>query len=209
MTGISEEGKRPGEGAAHELTTVHVRRARGGDLESQGWLIERFTPILLTHAKHRMGPLLLARVEPEDVVQDVWALALPRLPELTERDGRHTPVVMRFLATAILNRINNLLRLRMTDEHADAPLSAIPEATRGPLTRAIRQEHRWLVHEAIEGLGERDRELVLLRALEQHSNAAVAEQLNLDPNTAAQAYRRALIKLREKLPGTAFDELGD
>jgi RNA polymerase sigma factor (sigma-70 family) len=154
-----------------------------------------------------MGPQLLARLEPEDVVQDVWAQALPKLPELTERAGRHTPVVLRYLSTSVLHRINNLLRTRMTDPHADDPLSKLPEATRGPLSRAVQGERRGLVLRAIDELGERDRELVLLRALEQHSNAEAAERMGIDPNTAAQAYRRALGKLREKLPGSVFAEL--
>jgi len=195
-----------------DATTLHVRRAREGDARSLEWLVARFTPLLLTHARHRMGPLLLARLEPEDVVNDVWAQALPRLAGLAEREGRHTPVLLRFLSTSLLNRVNNLLRLRATEAEgagADEPLSALPEATRGPLSRAVQGEREGLVLKTLEGLGERDRELILLRALEQHSNAEVAALLGIEPNTAAQAYRRALARLREQLPGSVFDELED
>jgi RNA polymerase sigma-70 factor (ECF subfamily) len=204
---MDSEPQDPSEFAA---TTLHVRRARAGDAESLSWVVRRFTPLLLAHARHRMGPLLLARLEPEDVVNDVWATALPRLPDLAERDGRNTPVLLRFLSTALLHRINNLLRLRATDaESAPDPLSALSEQTRGPLTRVVAQERQGLVLAALDELGERDREVILLRALEQHSNVDTAELLGLEPNTAAQVYRRALARLRERLPGTVFDELED
>ena len=64
-----------------------------------------------------------------------------------------------------------------------------------------------IVLAAIEELSERDREIVVLRAIEQHSNQDAAELLGIAPNTAAQAFGRALGRLREKLPGSVFDEL--
>ena len=196
-----------------DQTTLRVRRARDGDLDSLGWLVARFSPLLLTQARHRMGPALLARLEPEDVVNDVWATVLPRLPELGERDGRHTPVLLRFLSTVLLNRVNNLLRLRATEsegvraEALTASLERLPEETRGPVTRMADSERQAAALAALDELGPRDRELILLRALEQHSNHEVASLLGLEPNTAAQAYKRALERLRKILPGSVFDEL--
>ena len=40
----------------------------------------------------------------------VWVVALPRLPELPPRDERHTPVLLKFLSTTLLYRINNLVQ---------------------------------------------------------------------------------------------------
>lgn len=196
---------------ASDLTTQHVARARAGDAASLGWLVERFTPLLLAQARYRLGTRMANRVTPDDVVQDTWALALPHLPSLATRDGRSTPVFLRFLSTTLLRQTNNLLRLRMhAAENAgdsSSPFRALGEETRGPLTRAMHRESRSLVLAAIDALGERDRELVVLRAIEQRSNEDTAELLGLAPNTAAQAYRRALEKLRARLPRSAFDEL--
>lgn len=176
---------------------------------SLGWLVGRFSPLLLAQARYRMGERLRARYEPEDVVNDVWARVLPRLAELSERDGRRTPVLLRFLSTTLLHRINNLLRLAATNADAAEPgaLAALDESTRGPLTRVVEEERQGIALAALEELAARDREVVLLRALEQHSNAEVAAALGVEPNTAAQVYRRALEKLRRKLPGSIFDEL--
>ena len=41
--------------ADQNLTTLHVRQAVAGDLDSQSWIIERFTPLLLAQARYRSG----------------------------------------------------------------------------------------------------------------------------------------------------------
>lgn len=196
-----------------ELTTQHVRRARTGDVASLAWVVERFSPLLVAQARFRMGPRLRARVAPEDVVQDVWALALPRLAELAAREGRSTPVLLRFLGTAVLHRVNDLLRRHAHGaaelDAEGSPFASLPADTRGPLTRAIRGESRALVLAAIDELEERDRTLVVLRGIEQRGNEEAAELLGLAPNTAAQAYRRALERLRKRLEASVFDEFED
>lgn len=50
-------------------TTPHVRRAIGGDHASMGWLVERFSPLLLLQAEYRLGRTLRGRFDPEDLVQ--------------------------------------------------------------------------------------------------------------------------------------------
>ncbi len=194
-----------------DLTTQHVARARAGDAASLAWLVERFSPLLLAQARYRLGPRMANRITPDDVVQDTWALSLPHLAGLTPRDGRSTPVLLRFLSTTLLRQVNNLLRWRMhaAEEGGDAsaPFRSLSAETRGPLTRAMHLESRSLVLAAIDELAERDRELVVLRAIEQRANEEVAELLGLAPNTASQAYRRALERLRARLPRSAFDEL--
>lgn len=169
----------------------------------------RFTPLLLAQARYRMGERLRARYEPEDVVNDVWARVLPRLTDLGEREGRHTPVLLRFLSTAVLHQINNLLRLSATNapDAGPEPLAALDDATRGPLTRTVERERQGIAVAALEELEPRDREIVLLRVLEQHSNSEAAQALGIEANTAAQVFRRALEKLRRKLPGSIFDEI--
>jgi len=194
-----------------DLTTLHVQRARTGDGASLEWIVTRFTPLLLAQARYRLGPTLAAHADPEDVVQDVWATALPRLAGLGLRDGRATPVLLRFLCTTLLHRVNNLLRRAATAAASATPTgagtSAVPADTPGPRTRAIAHEGARLVLAAIDELGERDRELVVLRGIEQNDVADVASALGLSPNATAQAYRRALARLRERLPDSVFAEL--
>ena len=58
-------------------------------------------------------------------------------------------------------------------------------------------------------LDAKDREVILLRGIEQLSLPAVAAQLGASEAAVAKRYQRAIAKLRARLPGSAFDELAD
>jgi RNA polymerase sigma factor (sigma-70 family) len=196
-------------------TSIHMRRAGQGDRTSLEWIVVRFTPLLLVQAKYRLGPRLRTHCEPEDLVQDVWALTLPRLAGLCDREARVTPVVLKFLSTALLYRVNDLLKQQVRRstcavEGADAkprPVSELPAQTSGVLNSVIRREQRDSVTIALEELDDPDREILILRGIEQNINGTVATLLSLAPNTVSMRYRRALDRLRERLPQSVFDEL--
>ena len=96
------------------LTSLHVRRAADGDGGSLSWVVSRLSPLLLAQATYRLGSRLRALYEPEDLVNETWAVTLPKLAELPARDGRLTPVLLRFLSTTLLHRIQSLVRSPLT-----------------------------------------------------------------------------------------------
>jgi RNA polymerase sigma factor (sigma-70 family) len=71
----------------------------------------------------------------------------------------------------------------------------------------VRRETQCLVHACIDELNQNDREIVILRGVEQLPNQTVATILDLTPQAVAMRYRRALERLRDRLPGSVFDEL--
>ena len=208
------------EGAVVDPTTLHVARARAGDAESLEWIVRRFTPLLLKSAEYRLGKRLRELHDPEDIVNDVWLAVLPSIAELTARDGRYTPVLLRYLTRTLLFRINNLIQKHIRGkppkahrprqgaggEGADPVDDLLAHAT-GIVTRIVRRETRDLVTEAIDALEERDRELIVLRGIEQRPYKEIAPLLGRDPKVLAVQYQRALEKLRRKLPGSVFEEL--
>lgn len=197
---------------ADALTTLHVRRARAGDLESLAWLAQRFQPLLRAQARYRLGRFGARALEPDDLVGEVWAVALPKLAALDTRDGRATPVVLRFLSTTLLQLANNHVRKSL--RRGDAPraddvdaLAGLSDAGRRVLSEVGAREESRALQAAIDELAERDREVVLLRGIEQLSNADAAALLGETPNAVSLRYRRALERLRARLPGSVFDEL--
>jgi RNA polymerase sigma-70 factor (ECF subfamily) len=195
----------------HTQTSTKLRDAVAGDRQSLGWLVARLSPALVALARLRLGPALRREHDPDDLVQDAWLTVLPRLAQLPARDGRLTPVLLRFLATVILNRTNNLrkrqLRRRSLAEHGEVAAHEVQAEVTGVVTAAVRQEQRELVLAAIEQLEEGDREVLFLHGLEQHSNAVVAQLLGIRPEAASMRYVRALERLRRQLPGSVFDDL--
>jgi RNA polymerase sigma factor (sigma-70 family) len=187
------------------LTTLHVRQAIAGDAHSLGWLVERLTPLLEAHARYRLGNLS-ARCDPLDVVHDAWLVALPRLPELTARDGRLTPVLLRFLSTTVMNRVRSLLYDRVRRGEVATPSELAAEHS-GAVTHAMRAERAAAVRAAIDDLDDADRQIVLLRGVEQVSANVAAVVLGLSVDAVNKRFQRAMARLRERLPGSVFEEI--
>lgn len=200
-----------------DLTTLRARRAAGGSASDLDWVIGRFSPLLVLQARFRLGARLQTLYEPEDLVHEVWATVLPRLAELESRAIRFTPALLKFLSTTLLHLVNNLLRKHIVarDERGAnasellAGLSTLPGDTANVVTAAVRRELEGLAMSVLDELSEGDRNVICLRALEQLSNKEVADLLGLQPNTAAVRYKRALGRLRGRLPDSVFEEVPD
>lgn len=197
-------------GQTDALTTIHVRQARKGDPESTSWIVERFTPLLLAQARYRVRGRYESVIDPEDVVNDVWLRCIPKLEDVQEARQRETPRLLAFLSTALLNRINTLIMKHVRRGEmpggsiADEVLAQVPQSTIGVVTRAVRAERYQDVLGAIAELPDDDREVVVLRAIEQHTNAQVGTMLGMEPGTVAVRYHRALARLKKRLPDSAF-----
>lgn len=191
-------------------TTVLLQAAVDGDGTSLGWLVAHLSPLLVAQARWRLqGPLARA-VEPEDLVQDAWLVALPRLRDLVPREGRRTPVLLRFLATTIVHRVNNLARellRRGPGTGASVGPEASPDPRTGVVTAAVRAEQRRQLLATIDALEPIDRQVLLLRGVEQRSQATTAELLGIRGDAVAMRFSRALDRLRAQLPASLCDDL--
>ncbi len=192
-------------------TSVELRQAAAGDLDSLEWLVHRFTPLLLAQAHHRIGEALGKRVPPVELVQEVWAIALPRLGELVAGAGRATPVVVKFLGTVCDLRIRAHVRaLERENAMFEAPgpeaLHGLPADQSGLVTGVARRELFEKVRAAMDSLSSEEREVLLLRILEQRTGAEVARLLGLEPNAVYVRQHRALAALRGVLQADLFDE---
>lgn len=192
-------------------TSVQLRAAIGGDRDSLGWLVAHLSPLLVAQARWRLGRALANAVEPEDLVQEAWLVALPRLHELEPRNGRMTPVLLRFLATTIVHRVNNLAREALRNRGAAAPMTAgsdgVVDERSGVVTAAIRAEQRGQLLGTIEALEPIDRDVLLLRGVEQRSQQTTAEVLGIGVDAVAMRFSRALARLRAHLPASLYDDL--
>jgi RNA polymerase sigma-70 factor (ECF subfamily) len=202
---MAVDGHQSEVGAADALTTLHVRQAVAGDRQSADWLVTRLSPLLLAHARYRLGNLARQH-DPEDIVHDAWLVALPRFAELTARGGRFTPVLLRFLSTTVVNRVRNLRYERARRGSSQSP-SRVEADCSGPISHAMRNECTASVHAAIDRLDSADREVVLLRGVEQVSAQAAAVVLGISLDAVNKRYQRALARLRAHMPGSVFDEV--
>ena len=77
--------------------------AQSNDLTALAWLIEHFSPALISSAYRRIGGNPRLRIEPEDLVQDVWAVFIRRMGDLKVTEERAAPLVMSFLTGTMSN----------------------------------------------------------------------------------------------------------
>ncbi|MFD4676380.1 RNA polymerase sigma factor [Lentzea sp. NPDC058450] len=121
----------------------------------------------------------------EDVVQDVFA-ALPG--RMDNPRG--------YLTTAVFNRSRSVLRRRVVALRFRPPA---PPPAEGADEHALREYERERVLVAIRSLPHRQREVVVLRYLEDLPPAEVAELLGISKEAVASSLNRALESLRGKL----------
>ena len=202
-----------------DLTTIHVRRAQAGEEQSLAWIVARFTPLVRVQANYRMRGRLRRLYDPEDLVNEVWAVTIPRLNDLRSRNKHLGPVILKFLGTTLLNLANNALRRALAGRRRE-PLPDRSEDTRQPvgmdrypaeitsvLGRAERDDAKDAIWKTLELLSTDEREVVVLRGIEQVSNTEASRILGAKPSTVAMRYKSALEKLRRLLPDSVFDEL--
>lgn len=192
-------------------TTGVVRAAQCGDREAAGRMVERFSPWLMAQARLRLRGPLASLCSPEDLVQDTWLVALSRLGDLRWRDGRLTPVLVRFLATTLRRRlrdaVESALRVRSYERPSEGVSSQFEATVTAGLAAASWRERAERLWAAIGTLPERDRHLVVLRGLEGLPFDAVGRLLGLPASAATSAWARTRQRLRTLLDEELADDL--
>jgi RNA polymerase sigma-70 factor (ECF subfamily) len=193
-----------------EDTERLVERASEGDSSARQQLLIRHRDRLRRMVAVRLDQRLAARVDPSDVVQEALAVAAEKLSGyLRERPLPFYPWLRRIGWERIVKLHQQHLRARrrsVTREEPEPPVlpdgSALELARRlmdsgsGPSTRLARAETRDRVQAALARLGEQDREVLVMRYLEQLTNKEIAAALGISEGAVKMRHLRALAGLR-------------
>jgi RNA polymerase sigma-70 factor (ECF subfamily) len=187
-----------------------VERARGGDREARQQLLVRHRKRLRQMVALRMDRRLAARVDPSDVVQEALADAAQELSDYL----RHRPLPfypwLRRLAWDRLIELHrrHLYAQKRSVRREDPEFLALPDESAvqlaqrllapgsSPSERLLRDELRGRVQAALAQLAPRDREVLVLRHLEQLSTSDTAAVLSITPGAVKTRQLRALERLR-------------
>lgn len=206
--------RQPARGSREELSG-HIGRARDGDEASIARLVEELSPILVSWAQAHLRPASLpgAIVDPEDLVQEVWLKALPRISTLQPHPNapsRLTPALLALLGTILRSRVTDLRRQAARRRvHGGMPLPSEepPTASSGPFTKALRSERRRLVEDALATLSERERRIYIDRLLGGMSLAELAAEHGMSTDAMTKARQRVRVKLAKVLGPQLVDDL--
>jgi RNA polymerase sigma-70 factor (ECF subfamily) len=174
-----------------------LARARAGDGEAAGLLLEKYRPYLRILAQRQLDHNLAARLDASDLVQQTCLSVLGRLPQF---DGRDEAQFIGWLRTVHENNIRDAVRehLRTAKRAAGREVSVEADDLAGQL-RASSPSQRVLVGESAAELAAALREAVRLRYLEGRSLTEIAERMERSVVAAAGLVKRGLIQLRKMM----------
>lgn len=192
---------------ASDDTRVLLQRWHAGERAAIDVLIARDLPWIRDHVHARLGPMLRARGETVDYVQEAVLSVIEYTPRFVTDDRRQ----FRALVARI---VENHLR-DAHDHHAAArrtPAKERPmpndsvldlDRPRRSITRpdeaAERNEREAWVRLALELLDPPDRQVLLLRQWHGLDFQGVGERLGIGEDTARMRFQRALPKLARQL----------
>jgi RNA polymerase sigma-70 factor (ECF subfamily) len=142
-----------------------------------------------------VGRLAGWRSDVDDLVQEIFVAALGGWPKFRGDCSART-----WLTRIALNKCRSYGRRRWLRERLFAAWQAHRE-TAGSTNNVVAGEQETAEHvrHAVEQLGQRDREVIVLHYLEQHSPADVATVLNVSQNAVEVRLTRARKRLKEIL----------
>jgi RNA polymerase sigma-70 factor (ECF subfamily) len=210
--------------ALEASTNELVRRAKA-DQRHFAELYARVAPAILAWVHVRLGPAARRRLDPEDVVQEVWLRALKAFPGFDPARGNFRCWIFKVTKYELLDTFRWLAAASRRGEQAAAPESRAAEASagsamRGPImgpgprrerspsqipddvssfTRRIAREEgllRFLGE--VESLPEADRELLLICGFEGRPTTEAAELLELSHEAAAKRWQRLRQRLSQR-----------
>jgi len=207
-------------GSRESDTGELIRRAASGDREAVDGLLARHRDRLRRMVAVRMDKRLAARVDPSDIVQEALTEASQKLPDYLKQKRLPFYPWLRQLAWERLigehrRHVGAQARSVTREEHDEMVLpdhSAVQLAARllasgtSPSVRMIRKELRAKVQQMLSQMSPTDREVLVLRYLEQLSTAETAAVLGLTVDGVKSRQRRALERFSNLL---ADHSLGD
>jgi RNA polymerase sigma-70 factor (ECF subfamily) len=200
--------------AAHQPDTDELlERAGTGDRTARQELLARHRGRLRQMVALRIERRMAARVDPSDVVQEALADAARSLSDyLKHRPLPFYPWLRQFAWERLIQlhrqhlqaqrRSVNREQLRIFDiaDESEAVLAdRLAISGSSPSARLIAAELRDRVRAALAALEPHDREVLVLRYLEQLSTKEIAAVLGISEAAVKTRHRRALERLRRRL----------
>ena len=190
-----------------------LHRFEQGDSSAADTLMSRHRNRLRRMVSIRLDPRLASRVDPSDVVQDTLTVASQRLSEYArERPLPFYPWLRRIAQQRLLDLQQEHVKTRkrsvLREDRPDFGISDqsvwqlaskfIVEDT-SPSAQAVRKELHQRARNALDQLSPADREVLVMRHLEQMAINEIAADLDLTESAVKMRCLRAIQRLRELL----------
>ncbi|MGP0068697.1 MAG: sigma-70 family RNA polymerase sigma factor [Isosphaeraceae bacterium] len=186
--------------------------AKDGDGVALGRLLERYRNYMAVLIRIQVGRRLGRKVDAEDLLQEIGLEVHRKIAMFRGSSEREFLTWLRRIIGSILaNQIRHFLGTRCRDlrlerglveelDHSSVALSArlvAPQST--PSQQAVRREQAVILSDALQGLPEDYRDVIILRHLEGLSFPDVARRMGRTEDSVKNVWLRALGRLRRTL----------
>lgn len=193
-----------------------LQAARHGESDAVAELFDRHRRRLRRLIEVRLDERLAGRVDPSDVLQDVYVDVHKRLHEYQDGDlpfflwlrlkvGHRLVEIHRFHLGAKKRSVSREISLHRGPLPMASSASLASKLLGGMTSAsnaAMRAELRLRVQETLNRMDNIDREVLVLRHFEDLSNSETAQVLALSKTAASNRYVRALRRMKEALDGS-------
>lgn len=190
-------------------------RAAAGDDSAVAGLLTKHRSRLRAMVNLRMDPRIAGRCDPSDVVQEALLDAHRQLRSyLAERPLPFYPWLRQITWQQLVAHHRRHLKYqvrsvlqeddvwRATLDHSASHLAGqLVDSMASPSQQVERSEIQRAVLLALQELSDQDREILVLRILEQLSSQETAAILNISPSAVRVRQYRALTRLKQRLQG--------
>lgn len=192
-------GKEP---APLDTTAELLGRARNGDAGAEHLLLTRFLPLLQRWARGRLPGSARDLAETDDLVQVSLLRAVRRLEAF---EPRREGAFLSYLRKIVLNAIREECRRSTSRTNMEARFETfvVPDLAPASSSSAVLESYE----AALERLGERQREAVILRLEFDYSYAQIAEAIESpSEDSARMMVKRALLRLASEMRSSPQDD---
>lgn len=186
-------------------TTTLLLRWKDGDEDAFAEIVSRHLGWLRTTVRHHIGPLLRAKIETGDAIQEAFKGFLRYGPRVNVANGDQ---FRRLMARIIINALrdqSDWFASRRRDMARESRLSSscIEIGRNGrsqqPEIIAEDKELRERIRFALELMGPEDRRVILLKIWDDKKFAEIGDELRITEDAARMRFERAKIRLLELL----------
>lgn len=195
--------------ANSEETSELLKKVEGGDRASLDRLIQQHRAALCRFVDQRLDNRIRGRVDASDIVQDALVEAVRRIDQFLSL--RPMPFSL-WLRKTTYERLLDQYRfhfgadrrsvereLLLSDNSSLTMAEALATNVPTPSTLAGNKELVEVVRQALSELEPSDREIVLMRSLEQLSYDEISQLLEIGVDAARKRHGRALLRLHSVL----------
>lgn len=198
-----------------EQGTELIEQLRTGGEEAIAELFACHRAKLLRTVALRLDARLLSKVDCDDILQESYVTAARRIGDYLAQPTVPVFVWLRQITIQVLiDTHRRFFQAQMRDVRQEVSrqrvegqggssvclVGHLADSLTSPSQCAVRQELLTDMRAALDRLSEMDREVLVLRHLEELSNNEVAGILGIDKYAASKRYLRALARLREAMP---------